>query len=44
MINKDELIKKISDELEHNNDVDLDYQIDEIPYKIKFLNKYSLEY
>ena len=36
-MNKDELIKYIANELEHNRNIDLKYQINGIPYKIKFL-------
>lgn len=37
-MNKNELTKYITNELNHNRDVDIDYQIDEIPYKVKFLS------
>ena len=36
-MNKDEFIRYVSSELEHGRDIDLEYQINGIPYKIKFL-------
>lgn len=36
-MNKDEFIRYVSSELEHGRDTDLEYQINGIPYKIKFL-------
>ena len=36
-MNKEELIIYISNELNHGRDVDLEYIINGIPYKIKFL-------
>ena len=36
-MNKDEIIRYVSGELEHGRDVDFEYQINGIPYKIKFL-------
>lgn len=36
-MNKDEFIRYVSSELEHGIDIDLEYQINGIPYKIKFL-------
>lgn len=35
-MNKDEFIRYVSSELEHGRDIDLEYQINGIPYKIKF--------
>ena len=36
-MNKDEFIRYVSSELEHGRDIDLEYQINGILYKIKFL-------
>ena len=36
-MNKDEFIRYVSSELAHGRDIELEYQINEIPYKIKFL-------
>ena len=36
-MNKDELMRYVSKELEHGRDVDFEYKINGIPYKIKFL-------
>lgn len=36
-MNKDELIRNVSSELNHGRNVDLEYIINGIPYKIKFL-------
>ncbi len=35
-MNKDELIKHITEEIQNGRDVDLEYTINQIPYKIKF--------
>ena len=40
-MNKDEFIRYVSSELEHGRDIDLEYQINGIPYKIKFLPEWE---